>query len=965
MGSELEFEGTLASVCEYLEINGVFDEKVGALLNKIKVTNLECDSRRVTKGTIFYAKKGQHYNPFDHLDEIKAKGAVAILIDAPDLIDNFSNGTLPSMNFSASYGAGGNYRMGYGEPRGKSAPSAAPSAASSAAPSTGKGAPSGVSGASGDVAASSSAASAQSGDESMQFQNPITMGSRLATMMDSKAKQRADDSSEGMQDDVVGASFATENSSDTEQRSYDGTSGGMWGDNPELSSMEQEACRQNLLNVLRSPIQGALEEDRDQLRRSGRKVILQEVSSPSYAEKSYHATSNTPEANAIAEANLLRLVLPSNRSLSALAGFIYGNPSHKLKLIGVTGTNGKSTITNLVAQMLNLSGHRCAIFGTLGYGFLDNMQKSANTTLDAISLQRELAHYVKLGADYAVLEVSSIGFCENRVSGLRFYAGGFSNLSQDHLDYHKTMEDYFHAKLSFLRMIPTERLVINRNRETGQRLAEMIPNSFEVGVENPYFEKRTNHNFLNIKKINFKHSSLELFLNNGEKGVTRTELNLMGYFNAENYAVALGIMLALGFEYKHMASLAPKLKPITGRMECFVADYKPRMIVDYAHTPDGVEQALKAAQAHLQDRGRVFAIVGCGGDRDRRKRPIMAMKASIFADYAIFTADNPRSENVLDIIDDMMLGIIPLPSTVKLYKGLAKLLDYEATLDEKQTEDLDNLKAQLSQRMVEINKELGGELVLNWHRNSLDEYVKQPLPDLKSLLKNVVIIPDREQAIRYAFAKATAQDCIVVCGKGHEDYQIFKDKTIHFSDREICCKLLDISLPEAQNSLTVAEESKTTLPSASNVAVASTKTKSTKASAQATQAKASKAKTSEVKAPAKAQAKATTKDPKAKDSKTKAPGEDQVTKTKSSATKTKSAATSTTKAKTKSVVAAKTATKSAAPKRVAKAAQAKAESTKPKAEIQATKETKATQAKAKAKASKAKAQKSTKTITQA
>lgn len=753
MGSELEFEGTLANVCDYLEISGVFNDKVSALLNKIKVTNLECDSRRVTKGTIFYAKKGLHYNPFEHLDEIKAKGAVAILIDGPDLSEDKSSTPLPTMNFSVNYGMDNLHYRSQSDQA--------------------------------EIEESAEAVSeSEQKDDLSKFQDPVTMGSRLANLMDNKSHS----SSKDERDQAVVTSDSGTASVANKKNSRSKAAGS------KLADFGQD---HNLLSVLRSPLPGS-NEDEEQLRRSGRKVILHESSSPKYAEKSYHATSNTPEAQAIAKANLLRLVLPSNRSLSALAGFIYGNPSHKLKLIGVTGTNGKSTITNLIAQMLNLSGHRCAIFGTLGYGFLDNIQKSANTTLDAISLQRELAHYYELGADYAVLEVSSIGFCENRVSGLRFYAGGFSNLSQDHLDYHKTMEDYFHAKLSFLRMIPAERLVINRNRETGQRLAEMISNTFEVGVENSFFDKRTNHNFLNIKKVNFKHASLELLLNNGEKGFTRTELNLMGYFNAENYAVALGIMLALGFEYKHMASLAHKLKPITGRMECFVSDYNPRMIVDYAHTPDGVEQALKAAQAHLKDRGRIFAIVGCGGDRDKRKRPLMAMKASIFADYAIFTADNPRTENVLDIIDDMMLGIAPSPATMKLNQSIALLADDEMVLDgdNQSKEAVDAIERKLAQRLEQVGAQAHEQAQNSWRKSSLKEYLEQPLPEVGAMFKNVVVIPDREQAIRYAFAHATAQDCVVICGKGHEDYQIFADRTIHFSDRELCCQLLGIEPPD-------------------------------------------------------------------------------------------------------------------------------------------------------------------------
>ena len=321
--AEIKFDGTLASVCDYLEITSVYSEKVLTLLQKIKVTNIECDSRRVTPGTIFYARRGAHYNPFEHLDEIKAKGAVAILIDGP--ADFTEDGSALWLD-----------------------------------------------------------------DEHPKLKVPAPM--------------------------------------------------------------------------LVDPYETLRHE-----RRCGNLTVTQYRSDPERASACYRATDGSAAAKAINKVKMLRLVLPHNKSLSALAGFIYGNPSQKLRLIGVTGTNGKSTITNLIAQMLNACGHKTALFGTLGYGFLDDLQPSANTTLDAISLQRELAHYVELGADYAVMEVSSIGFCEGRVSGLTFHAGAFSNLSRDHLDYHQTMEEYFQAKLNFLRMIPPTRLVINCAQEVGRR----------------------------------------------------------------------------------------------------------------------------------------------------------------------------------------------------------------------------------------------------------------------------------------------------------------------------------------------------------------------------------------------------------------------------------------------------------------------------------------------------------------
>lgn len=667
--AEIKFDGTLASVCDYLEITSVYSEKVLTLLQKIKVTNIECDSRRVTPGTIFYARRGAHYNPFEHLDEIKAKGAVAILIDGP--ADFTEDGSALWLD-----------------------------------------------------------------DEHPKLKVPAPM--------------------------------------------------------------------------LVDPYETLRHE-----RRCGNLTVTQYRSDPERAAACYRATDGSAAAKAINKVKMLRLVLPHNKSLSALAGFIYGNPSQKLRLIGVTGTNGKSTITNLIAQMLNACGHKTALFGTLGYGFLDDLQPSANTTLDAISLQRELAHYVELGADYAVMEVSSIGFCEGRVSGLTFYAGAFSNLSRDHLDYHQTMEEYFQAKLNFLRMIPPTRLVINCAQEVGRRVNEAVPNCYTVKLDQPDSDKPLNQG-LSLRRVNFKRQSLELYLNTGNSNTMRTELNLLGAFNAENYAIALGVLLCMGYDYKFLLRITPKLKPITGRMECFSLNSgeKPRLIVDYAHTPDGVEQALRATQAHTAG-GRIFVVLGCGGDRDRGKRPLMAMKASVYADYAIFTADNPRSEDLARIIDDMIMAIGPTQEELTVQQSLDKANAVLEATDANQGagaarsyQELQRLAPTLQADTPEAYDELRykyDHTIVNfaphgtyYHKHAQCEGLPLGLPSADNLERNVLVIGDRYQAIRYAFEHATKRDSVLIAGKGHEDYQIFKDGTIHFSDREICCELLGIELPASQ-----------------------------------------------------------------------------------------------------------------------------------------------------------------------
>ena len=823
----MKFEGTLASVCDYLEISQVFNERVREFLPRIVVTGIECDSRRVTKGTIYYAKKGAHYNPFDHIEEIKQKGAVAILIDAPeDQVSGFPLETIDA-----------------------------------------------------DKAAAGEALKSSNYEPNTETKDTLS-----------------------------------------------------------------------------------------RLKRSGYCVINKYQSNQDLAVSDYHATDDSEEARIIAEAKMLRIVLPRGKSLSGLAGFIYGNPSEKLRLIGVTGTNGKSTITNLIAQMLNKCGHKCAVFGTLGYGFVDNLQKSANTTMDAISLQRELASFVEQGADYAVLEVSSIGYCEGRVAGLSFYAGAFSNLSRDHLEYHETMEDYFCSKLNFLRTIPPARLVLNCKNDVGKRYAETISGAYQVNLGLDDVPKSLSH-MLNIKRVSFKPSSLELLINTSEKKTSRTNLNLLGYFNAENYAVALGVLLSMGYDIKHLMRITPELKPITGRMECFSGADKPRLIVDYAHTPDGVEQALKAAQYHNQGEGRIFSIVGCGGDRDSGKRPLMAMKASVYSDYAIFTADNPRSEPLDLIIDDMMMAIDSnaaesavrkaedLYDNLKLFvndlivtkkadklgllspnqlskvksaidgtlltevKNSFKLIEQfeqqENAIDgfssegvflkaisvfEKAVaklkevfsfEEYDDIRIKSDKSIVNVEERAD---YYEAHKESFA--IPAMLPPASRADRNVIIVHDRYQAIRFAFEHANKNDCVVIAGKGHEDYQIFPDKTIHFSDREICCELLGIK----QDTKTNSNSDKPAKQSKKPV---------TKAKAKASSTKATAAKKPATKA-------ASTKATATKAASTKATAAKKPVTTKAASTKATAAKKPATKvASTKATAAKKPATKTAASKATA------------------------------------------------
>lgn len=405
--------------------------------------------------------------------------------------------------------------------------------------------------------------------------------------------------------------------------------------------------------------------------------------------------------------------------LQSFAKWFYRDPSSSLKLFGITGTNGKSTTTWVISQILTRCGIKCGVIGTLGTGFLPKLDKSSNTTPGPVELERKLSEMLRAGAGAVAMEVSSIGICEGRVKGLTFDGVAFTNLTRDHLDYHKTMENYFEAKKSlFMNNTPC---AINIDDPWGRKLFGALkePASAFLYSTNGKAVFSNSERFLRIEQPKFLKDGTQFDLRVGDHVIKRVKTRLLGSFNLQNIACALSLLIRCGYDPEELAAAIPFVKPVTGRMECFCAEGKPDVVVDYAHTPDGVEKALEAAREHHPD-GRVIAVVGCGGDRDSGKRPLMAIKASVGADLAVLTSDNPRSEDPDQIIDEMLMGVA------------------EAS--------------------------------------------------------NVIRRTDRREAIICAYKSAGPDDVVVICGKGHEDYQIFKDKTIHFSDREIAAELQGVSL---------------------------------------------------------------------------------------------------------------------------------------------------------------------------
>lgn len=335
--------------------------------------------------------------------------------------------------------------------------------------------------------------------------------------------------------------------------------------------------------------------------------------------------------------------------LSWLGRQLYG--AHKNQAIGVTGTNGKTTISQLIAQWLTLLKTPAAVMGTTGNGFLDALEPAINTTGNAIEIQQTLSQLSQQGAQYTALEVSSHGLVQGRVKAVDFVACVFSNLSRDHLDYHGTMEDYAAAKKQLFTEHKRGAAIINVDDEVGRCWATSLENVIGVSL----FSQPQTARAVWAQQVEYADSGIVIhFSGSWGEGILHTPL--IGEFNACNVLLAFTTLLSLGIDKDLLMTTAPALQAVIGRMELFHRVGQAKVVIDYAHTPDALEKALSALRIHCQ--GRLWAIVGCGGDRDRGKRPVMARVAEQFADQVILTDDNPRSESPDQIIADMQAGLM-------------------------------------------------------------------------------------------------------------------------------------------------------------------------------------------------------------------------------------------------------------------------------------------------------------------
>lgn len=335
-------------------------------------------------------------------------------------------------------------------------------------------------------------------------------------------------------------------------------------------------------------------------------------------------------------------------ALGVIASTFYGNPSHHLKLVGVTGTNGKTTTMTLCYELFRSLGYKVGLLSTVVNKINEKEVKATHTTPDPIELNELLFKMVDEGCEYCFMEVSSHAIHQDRIAGLKYVVAGFTNITHDHLDYHKTFANYLKAKKKFFDGLEADAIAItNADDKNGL-----------VMLQNTKAKKRT----YSLRTVaDFKGKVLEDQFSGLELDIDGTEVitQLVGKFNAYNILLVYAIAISLGEEKMNILTALSTLKSVEGRFEYIVGKTKVTAIVDYAHTPDALENVLKTIAEIRTHNENVITVIGCGGDRDKTKRPEMANIACMLSNRVILTSDNPRSENPEDILADMQKGVEP------------------------------------------------------------------------------------------------------------------------------------------------------------------------------------------------------------------------------------------------------------------------------------------------------------------
>ncbi|OXT07830.1 UDP-N-acetylmuramoyl-L-alanyl-D-glutamate--2,6-diaminopimelate ligase [Thermoanaerobacterium thermosaccharolyticum] len=396
----------------------------------------------------------------------------------------------------------------------------------------------------------------------------------------------------------------------------------------------------------------------------------------------------------------------TRKSLAKIASNYYGDPSKQLFLIGVTGTNGKTSVTYMIKSILESQNNKVGLIGTIQNMIGDKVYPTERTTPESLDLQRYLRLMVDEGVKYVVMEVSSHSLALNRVDECDFDIAVFTNLTQDHLDFHKTMDDYANAKAKLFRMAKTA-CVINIDDDYSSLIIE---NSNAKVVT--YGIKDYAYIMAKDIKNDIKGAKYTVQIEDIKSDIA---LKIPGLFSVYNSLAAISVAFILGIPLQSV-KIALKDVKIKGRFEVLDIDAPYNVVIDYAHTPDGLENLMKAFGEY--DTGRKILLFGCGGDRDKGKRPKMGEVAGKYADFVIITSDNPRSEDPMQIISEIEMGI---KNTKCPYK----------------------------------------------------------------------IIENRKEAIKYALSIAKDNDIVILAGKGHETYQVLKDRVIDFDEREIVKEILN------------------------------------------------------------------------------------------------------------------------------------------------------------------------------
>ncbi len=433
--------------------------------------------------------------------------------------------------------------------------------------------------------------------------------------------------------------------------------------------------------------------------------------------------------------------------ISEIAGHVHGNPSESLWVAGVTGTNGKTSVSQWIAAASDALGRRAAVVGTLGNGMVGERVEGKNTTPDPILLQRSLAEYLRRGARVVAMEVSSHGLDQGRVGGIKYDAAVFTNLTRDHLDYHGTMESYAEAKFRLFSARGLKHAVINVDDACGVEFAAKLAGGpldvityGTAGQLDPGLRRgddrrpgegrdpslrprlRADDVVLSDAGVKFRVTS--------EWGSADVSSRVLGAFNVSNLLAVLGALIASGIAFEAAIDAVSALQPVPGRLERIGGGDLPLVVIDYAHTPDALEKALQALRAAVRAPHRLVCVFGCGGARDPGKRPLMGEAASKLSDHVVVTSDNPRTEDPHAIIAQIMAGI-PRPGT---------------------------------------DPEPG---------NGVNQ---GPSP--------AEAIEDRQVAIFSAIHHARPGDVVLLAGKGHETYQEIAGVRHPFSDREVASAAL-------------------------------------------------------------------------------------------------------------------------------------------------------------------------------